>query len=51
MSAMSMKLSDIVIFNIKKADYCCIISRVSKREAINVIQYIDLTKKFEHYKT
>ena len=32
---MSMNLSDIAIVNIHGADYCCIISRISKSEAIN----------------
>ena len=32
---MSMNLSDIAILNIHGADYCCIISRISKSEAIN----------------
>ena len=42
---MSMNLSDIAISNIKSADYRCIISRICKREAINLIQYIDLREK------
>ena len=32
---MSMSLSDIAILNIKGADYCCVISGISKSEAIN----------------
>ena len=48
---MYMDLSDIAILNIKGADYCCIISRISKSDAINLIQNIDLTKKAEKYKT
>ena len=40
-----MNLSDIAILNIKSADYCCIISRISKSEAINLMQNINLTKK------
>ena len=47
---MSMKLSDNAILNIKDADYRCIISRISKNEAINLMQNIDL-KKAEDYKT
>ena len=47
---MSMKLSDNAILNIKDADYRCIISRISKNEAINLMQNIDL-KKVEDYKT
>ena len=40
-----MNLSDIAILNIKGADFRCIISRISKSEAINLIQNINLTKK------
>ena len=47
----SMNLSDIAILNIKSADYCCIISEISKTEAINFMQNTDLTIKAEHYKT
>ena len=42
---MPMKLSDSAILNIKRADYCYIISRVSKSEAINLMQNIYLTEK------
>ena len=42
---MSMKISDIAILNIKGADYRCIISGISKSEAINLMQNIDLTEK------
>ena len=42
---MSMNLSDIAILNIKSADYPCIIRGISKSEAINLMQNIDLTKK------
>ena len=42
---MSIKLSDIAISNIKGAGYSCIISGISKYEAINIMQNIDLTKK------
>ena len=42
---MSMNLSDIAILNNESADYCCIISGISKSEAINLMQNIDLTKK------
>ena len=42
-----MKLSDIAILNIKGAD----ISGISKSEAINVMQNIDLTKKHKNQKT
>ena len=33
----SINLSDIAILNIKGADYCCIISLISKNEAINLL--------------
>ena len=39
-----MNLSNIAILNIKGADYCCIISGISKSEAINLTQNINLTK-------
>ena len=42
---MSMNFGDIDILNNKGADYCCSISRISKSEAINLMQNIDLTKK------
>ena len=42
---MSMNLNDIAILNIKNANYLCIISRISKSEAINLMQNIDLTQK------
>ena len=42
---MSMNLSDIAILNIKSVDYHCIISRISKNEAINVMQNANLTEK------
>ena len=40
-----MNLNDIAILNIKGFDYHCIISELSKREAINVMQNADLTEK------
>ena len=43
----SMNLSDIAIFNIKSADYQCVISGTSKSEAVNSMQNIELTKKVE----
>ena len=42
---MPMNLSDISILNIKGSDHRCIISGISKSEAINLMQNIDLTKK------
>ena len=41
----AMNISDIAILNIHSADYHCIISGISKSEAINLIQNIDLTEK------
>ena len=42
---MSMHLRDIAILNIKGADYRCILSRISKSEAINLMLNIDLTEE------
>ena len=42
---MSVNLSDIAILNIKGSDYRCIISLISKNEAINLMQNTDLTKE------
>ena len=41
---MSVNLRDIAILNIKGSDYCCIISLISKNEAIN-LKNADLTEK------
>ena len=41
----SMKLSNIAILNIKGYDYRCIISGISKNEAINIMQNAHLTEK------
>ena len=40
-----MNLSDIAILNIKGFDYGCIISGISKSEAIKLLQNIHLTEK------
>ena len=42
---MSIILRDIAIFNFKGSDYCCIISLISKNEAIKLLQNADLTNK------
>ena len=42
---MSINLSKITISNVKGSDFCCIISLISKNEAINLLQNADLTKK------
>ena len=34
---MSMKFNDIAILNNKGSNYCCIISAISKSEAINLV--------------
>ena len=47
---MIINLSDIAILNIKRSDYCCIITLISKTEAIDLMQNADLTKKLQHYK-
>ena len=44
---MCMNLSDIAILNIKDSGYHCIISLISKNEAINLKQNADLTEKSE----
>ena len=47
---MSMSLSDIAILNIKGSDYRCIISLISKIEAITLMQNTDSGgKKKENY--
>ena len=48
---MSMNLSNFDILNIKGADYCCIINKICKSEAVNLLQKADLNKKVERYKT
>ena len=42
---MSMNLGDIAVINIHSADYCCIISGISKSGVISLMQNIDLTEK------
>ena len=42
---MSIIYSDIAILNIEGTDYFCDISGISKSEATNVMQNIDLTEK------
>ena len=44
---MFIKLSNIIILNNNGADYRYIISGISKSEAINLMQNIDLTEKSE----
>ena len=42
---MSVNLSEIAILKIKSSDYHCIISLISKNEAIKLLQNADLTEK------
>ena len=42
---MSKNVSNIAILNIKGSDYRCIISLISKNEAINLLQNANLTEK------
>ena len=42
---MSIILCDIAILNIKGSDYCCVISLISKNEAVNLLKNADLTEK------
>ena len=42
---MSVNLGDTAILNIKGSDYRCIISLISKNEAINLLQNPDLSEK------
>ena len=44
---MSIKFRDIAILHIKGSDYCCIICLISKNEAINLMQNVDLTEESE----
>ena len=44
---MLLNLSDIAILNIKGSNYSCVISLISKNEAINLLRNADLTKKSE----
>ena len=42
---MSIDLKSIVILNICCVDYCCIISKMSKSETVNLLKNADLTEK------
>ena len=46
-----MNLGDTAILNIKSAEFHCIISGISRSEAVNLMQNTESTKKEEHYKT
>ena len=47
---MSMNLKDISILNVKCSSYHCIISRISKSEAIKLLQNVDMTDILLHIK-
>ena len=42
---MSTNLNDIAILIINSVNFCCIIGRNSKSEAVNLLQNVDLTEK------
>ena len=46
---MSINLSNITTLNIKDSDYCSIISLITKNEAMNFMQNVNLTEKAERY--
>ena len=46
---MFMNLRDIAILNINGADYCCIISEISKSNTTNIVQNNDFTEKKANY--
>ena len=48
---MSMNFDKIAILNVNAFDICCVISRISKSEAINLLQNVDLTEKSRKFKT
>ena len=48
---MVMNLRDIAILNIIGSEYCCIISGISKNEAINLMKISISPKTLENYKT
>ena len=44
---MFINLEDIAILNIHGVDYCCIISGISRSDAMDLMQNINLTEKSE----
>ena len=46
----SVNFSNIANLKIKGSDHHCIISLISKNEALNLMQNADLTEKAKHYK-
>ena len=45
----SINVSDIVFLEIKTAGFCCIVSGISRSEAIKLLQNTDLTEKSGAY--
>ena len=45
LSDIAINVNDITILNIKGSDYRCIISLISKNEAIKLLRNADLTEK------
>ena len=45
---MSTNPNDFALLNITNRNYCCIISRITKSEAVNLLQNAHLTKKMRH---
>ena len=43
----SIQLSNVAILNYHGADYCCIISRINKSEAIKLMENFNLTEKMQ----
>ena len=48
---MFMNLSDIAILNIKGSGFRCVITGISKNEAVKLLQNANFTEKVEHHKT
>ena len=44
---MSVNLDNIANLNVTSVAYSCVISRISKSEAINLLQNVDLSEKIE----
>ena len=42
---MPVNLDNIATLNIRCVNYCCIINKISKSDAVNVLQNADLTEK------
>ena len=42
---MSIDINSIAILNIHGVNYCCILDRISKSEAINLLKDVDLKEK------